>query len=523
MSQPKESIKCYPDLMGLSTEIRNMIFRRLLGIDNCRDESEDQAWVDGYQQTGNHFLSPGVAPQSWLFNKSAPPSNTDSCISGSSPWKVKLDIHPAILYVSKQLASEGRAFIASENIFIKIHTDIPRYDIHLRKFGLPVFTYRPRTDFEQWYWPISQKFRTIVDIDMQTGQRKPIFTPNHFYLVLFKDIDQVIRALYLTNGREKASFGFMINIERVPAYMRPNIEGHMTDLLSSFRPVGSISITTNPARGFSNPDVLNSLTAPFDRKSFVEAVKTLTGIRQSVEAPILVLPEAERKCKAVNQLSRLSALFTQNRPFLASSPPQATKFVATLASVPLYNLLHLEYAAAAASTNNVPKWQLTVLPLSVLLLSLPQYFHNRRIYTLQIFLHTLNTLDLEVQASRVLFDLLSVLRTHVWEQNNFTNNAAASGAGAGQAALNAAAAAETARRGLTLSTILLISGANSTLETGSINHGEFGMRLMRLWQMLCRDGLAVVERSTMIVGQNGVARKTTLEDVWRVSWNGDFA
>ena len=519
----------YAHLMGLAPEIRQIIFSYVLGIDNCRDESEHPAWVDDYRQTGNMawLPFPGVASQSWLFNKSGPLSNTNnhSCIRGSSPWKVKLDLHPAILNVSKQLSSEGRDFIKSENIFIKIRTNIPRYDTHLRTFGLPVFTYHPRTPFEQWHWQYTQEFRTIIDIDMQIKQKKPLVTPGHFYLVPFKDIDQVIRALYLTNGRETASFEFMINIKHVPAHMKCNIEAHMTDWMSSFHPVGSISITI-PARDFPNLDVAESLTRPLDIGSFVNAVKTLAGFKHSVEAPLLKQPAAEQKDKALNQLSRLSALFTENRPFLASSPPKATMFMATLASAPLYNLVQLEYTSATASTNNLSQWRRTVLPLSTLLMSLPHCFHNQRIQTLQIHLHTLTTLRLECRASLLLFDLLFLLRGHIWELNEFADHPAALGAGTGQDALDAAAAVERVRQALTKKTIRDVSGMKHALETGLVEEGSNGEALiMGFWQELCRDGWAMMEQSPMMEagGEEGLARKMTLEDVWRVRWIGDFA
>lgn len=110
--------------------------------------------------------------------------------------------------------------IASENIFIQIRTDIPNYDVDLRKFGLPVFTYHKRPYLEMCRFENmmkasgigSQAFRTIVDVDMRTDQNSLLSKLKHFYLIPFKDLDQTIRALYLTKGREEAWFRFIINL-----------------------------------------------------------------------------------------------------------------------------------------------------------------------------------------------------------------------------------------------------------------------------------------------------------------------
>jgi hypothetical protein len=528
MSEPEdETVRSYPYLQVFPPEIRMNIFRYVLGIDDCRSESEYQAWVRGYQQTGNErgYLLTGVASESWLFNKTVPFSNRNSCISGSSPWKVKLDLHPAILNVSKQLFREGQAFIASENIFIKICTDIPDYDIDLGKFGLPVFTYHQRTLDEQRRFDIAQEFRTIFHVDMRTDQSKLLVNLEHFYLVPFKDIDQIIRALYLTKGREKAWFKFMVNMQHVPKHMKPKIEGHMADWMSSFRPVGSISITI-PDQGVPNLDVTNSLTEPFDITSFVNAVKTLAGIEQSGEASVLVLSKADQKRQAVNQLSRLSALFSQNHPLLASSSPETAKFATALAGSPLYNLLQLEYAAAAAaSTNNLSRWTQIVLPLSILLLSLANYFPTRRLRTLRIHLHTLTTLSLELRASRVLFDLQLLLRSHVLEQILLAYHAGVFGAVDSREAWDAKEATWKEVFELDKDTAMLIRGAKYTLETRLEKEGSLGeVWIMKRWKELCRDGLAMLERTAMIVGEEGTLSgeeegepiETTLEDVWMV-------
>jgi hypothetical protein len=46
-------IESYPHLLGNAPEIREEIFRYLLNVDRCRYESENQDWIDGYQQTGH--------------------------------------------------------------------------------------------------------------------------------------------------------------------------------------------------------------------------------------------------------------------------------------------------------------------------------------------------------------------------------------------------------------------------------------------------------------------------------------
>jgi hypothetical protein len=102
--------------------------------------------------------------------------------------------------------------IASENIFVQIRTDIPDYDVQLRRFGLPVFTYHKRSYFEMNHYEYMMKtigakpqsFRTLIEIEMRTDQTNLLSKLRHFYLVPFKDIDQIIRALYLTSGHETA-------------------------------------------------------------------------------------------------------------------------------------------------------------------------------------------------------------------------------------------------------------------------------------------------------------------------------
>jgi hypothetical protein len=537
----EERTQGLPHLLGLGPDIIRIILRYLLDIDSCRNESDNQAWTDGYQQTGNKagLLSTGGAPQSWLFSNSGPPSNKNSCIRGSSPWNVKIDLHPAILNVSKYLLIEGMNFITSENIFIKVRTDIPHYDNHLRKFGLPVFTYHKKPYDDQWLYNTimeasgvkSQQFRNVIDIDMRTNQTRLLADLRHFYLVPFKDIDQLIRALYLTNGREQAWFRFIINLKHVPKLMRSDIEMRMTHWMLSFRPVGSISITT-PVLGFASLDGTESLTEPHDLRSFVYAVENITGLKKRVWGPLLMVPnptEAEERHKALDRLSKLSTLFTHNRPLLTSSHPDEFKSMATLASSPLYKLLQFEYAAAV-NTNNASKWRLSVLPLSTLLLSLPHHSPTQRIQTLHIHLHTLCTLGLEIRASKLLFDLLTLLRKHILEQNNLANNPAGNGAGVvGGNVLDVVA--RSVGRGLSKKTMTLINVTKYALENWLMVEGELGeVWFMGLWRELCRDGWAVVKRSSGVGGgsesgqgsKEGMTGRVTLEDVWQVQWRVSF-
>lgn len=455
-----------------------------------------------------------------------------------------MGLHPAILNVNKQLLIEGMNFIASENIFIQIRTDIPGYDVHLRNFGLPVFTYHNKPFPEMCYYERVMKgsgvglqsFRTILEIDMRTDQTSLLSKLKHFYLIPFKDIDQVIRALYLTNGREDAWFRFVINLQHVPRPMRSDIDIDITGWLSNFRPVGSISIII-PADGFESLPITALLTQPFNIWEFAIAVQKITGFDGNTEAPLPARrkpAETEDRHPALTQLSQLSALFTQNRHLLKRSHPQAIEFLSTLASAPLYTLLQLEYAAA--KINNDPgKWRRTLLPLSTLLTSLPHLVHTQRLLTLHIHIHTLSTLGLEVRASAFIFELLVSLRMHILLQNNQANNHDPT-INAGEDEDDQDLVTRSTGCGLSKKTRALLGVTKYAFDRGFVREGGWGEAwLMGLWAMLYQDGSVVVERSNdrsgSISGQGdggGVpakakGKKVGLEDIWKVQWKGRFA
>lgn len=552
-------IDSFPHLQGIAPEIRQEILRYLLNVDRCRVETENQDWVHDYQRTGEKVnissgqLLGGRALQSWLFNESQSFSNEISTIKGSSPWIVNLDLHPAILNVSKQFLVEGMNLIASEDVFIQIRSDIPNYDVHLRKFGLPVFTYHKRPYPEMCRYENmmkdsgigSQSFRVMIEIDMRTDQNNLLSKLKHFYLIPFKDIDQVIRALYLTTGREEAWFRFIINLKHVPGPMKSSIDIQVTQWMSNFRPVGSISIII-PADGFESLPITELLTQPFNIWEFVIAVQKITGFTQTTKAPLPARPKPsgpEDRYKSLAQLSQLSALFTQNRDLLKRSHRQAVELLATLASAPLYTLLQLEYAAAKASApdkennnaNNdhvISKWQLTILPLSTLLASLPPLFRGQRLQSLHIHIHVLAALGHERRASAIVFELLVTLRARILEHSLSQKE----GPGA-EAEEDSGLIARSNGCGLSKKTRALVGVTKYALERGFVEEGGWGEAwMMGLWEGLCRDGWVVVQEIDCggkgkgkdggssaggDGGDKGVS--VVLEDIWKLKWDGRFA
>ncbi|KAF7506815.1 hypothetical protein GJ744_011427 [Endocarpon pusillum] len=561
-------IDSFPHLQGIAPEIRQEILRYLLNVDRCRVETENQDWVHGYQRTGekanmaSELPLRGRALQSWLFNESQSLSSEISSIKGSSPWTVILNLHPAILNVNKQFLAEGMNLIASENIFIRIRSDIPNYDVHLRKFGLPVCTYHKRPYPEMCRYESmmkasgigSQSFRVMMEIDMRTDQNNLLSKLKHFYLVPFKDIDQVIRALYLTNGREEAWFRFTINLKHVPAPMKSSIDVQVTQWMSNFRPVGSISIII-PADGLESLPITHLLTQPFNIWEFVIAVQKITGSTQTTKAPLPARPKPsglEDRYKSLTQLSQLSAIFTQNRDLLKRSHRDAVELLATLASAPLYTLLQLEYAATKTSAldnenNNasndgiMSKWHLTILPLSTLLASLPPLFRGQRLQSLHIHIHVLAALGHERCASAITFELLVTLRMRILEYSLSQKE----GPGA-EAEEDSGLVARSNGCGLSKKTRALVGVTKYALERGFVEEAGWGeVWMMGLWEDLCRDGWRVVQEmgcggkgkgkddGSSAAGDGGDEKlgetergkkvSVVLEDIWKLMWDGRFA
>lgn len=184
--------------------------------------------------------------------------------------------------------------IASEDIFIKIRTDVPDYDVHLQWFGLSIFTYHKRSypemcDYEHIMKRMGvgpQAFRTMVEIDMRTDQSSLLSKLKHFYLIPFKDVDQVIRALYLTEGRDEAWFRFIINLKHVPRTLRADIADHVVNWISNLRPVGSISVVI-PEEGFESLPIAEYLIQPFSMWELIFTIERITGFDLTMKFPLL--------------------------------------------------------------------------------------------------------------------------------------------------------------------------------------------------------------------------------------------
>lgn len=340
----------------------------------------------------------------------------------------------------------------------------------------------------------------------------------------------------------------------VPVAMKPSIDIQVTQWMSNFRPVGSISIT-NPADGFESLPITYLLTQPFNIWEFVIAVQKVTGFSQTTKAPLPVRPklsEPKDRYKALLQLSQLSALFAQNRDLLKRSHPKAVELLATLASAPLYTLLQLEYAAGKASalgnkTNStiddhvMSQWDLTILPLSTLLACLPPLFHAQRLQTLHIHIHALATLGHERCASATIFELLVRLRMHIFQYSLSQKNSPSL-----ETEEDSGLVARSNGCGLSKKTRALIGVTKYALEKGLVQEGGWSeVWIMGLWEGLCRDGWVVVQEmdcggkgkgedfgssagggggGDKEVGGTERAKNVSvgLENIWKLKWDGRF-